>query len=316
MLYYGKSLELSRRYEVEADGVLRDRDAWFKNRVYAAAAGVLCYRRIELVSGEEGLPAAWAWAWAAALEKAQLLSFDFPLNTMLNGGHWSPEELAGWLGDAGSPEHAARLAARLGGGAPAQRAPLPAVPPEEADAIDDWSSGDEEDPEWTEDTARQLAMQRGRSRGGQICMASMPREAKAHGGQRGAAKQPREAKVLGGQRGQAALQAKPAMERQAIAQKVWATRRAKEEEAAAAAAKVAGEAGGPSWGPRSWRSWHSRWPWSAWRPRRPRRAFSAQTDGRTARPAWPLCRRSPSSAAQPTSRGRPSSAAARPAWPS
>jgi hypothetical protein len=56
------------RYELEADGVLRDKPgAPFKNRVYAAAAGVLCYRRIELVSGEA--------AWEAALEKAQLLTW-------------------------------------------------------------------------------------------------------------------------------------------------------------------------------------------------------------------------------------------------
>jgi hypothetical protein len=67
--------------------------------------------------------------------------FDFPLNKMVNGGHWSPEELCGWAADAGCSE----LAARLGGGAPAQRAPLPAVP-EEWDDWSDWSSGDEEDP--------------------------------------------------------------------------------------------------------------------------------------------------------------------------
>ncbi len=73
MLYYGKSLALVTRYAVEEDGVLRDKPSQaFKNHVYTAAAGVLRYRRIELVSGEA--------AWEAALEKAQLLRFDFPLN--------------------------------------------------------------------------------------------------------------------------------------------------------------------------------------------------------------------------------------------
>ncbi len=53
---------------MEADGVLRDKPmAVFKNRVYAAAAGVLCYRRI--TTGAEGLPAAAATA-AAELKGA------------------------------------------------------------------------------------------------------------------------------------------------------------------------------------------------------------------------------------------------------
>jgi hypothetical protein len=52
VLYYGKSLALATRYAVE-DGVLRDKPgAPFKNHVYTAAAGVLRYRRIELVSGD------------------------------------------------------------------------------------------------------------------------------------------------------------------------------------------------------------------------------------------------------------------------
>ncbi len=47
---------------MEEDGVLRVcATAVFKNSVYTAAAGVLRYRRIELVSGEA--------AWEAALEK-------------------------------------------------------------------------------------------------------------------------------------------------------------------------------------------------------------------------------------------------------
>jgi hypothetical protein len=54
-------------------------------------------------------------------------------------------------------------------------AALPAVPPEECDAIDDWSSGDEEDPE---DTAARAAM----SRNGKTRAASMPWEARSRGG--------------------------------------------------------------------------------------------------------------------------------------
>ncbi len=83
------SVELARRYELEADGVLRDKPrAVFKNLVYTAAAGVLCYRRIGI---ELAAAAATSAATAAAeLEKAQLLRHDFPLNTLLNGGHSAP----------------------------------------------------------------------------------------------------------------------------------------------------------------------------------------------------------------------------------
>jgi hypothetical protein len=84
----------------------------------------------------------------------------------------------------------------------------------------------------------------GKVRGGQAAMASMPREAMQLGGSRGS----REDKQRAGQRGAAVMQAKPAMERQAIVQKAAATRRANTEAVAAAAAKVAGEAGGDAAG--------------------------------------------------------------------
>jgi hypothetical protein len=64
-------------------------------------------------------------AWEAALERAQLLAFDFPLNSMLNGGHWSDEELRGLLLRE-CPELADRLAAGEAERAPL-RAPLPVV---------------------------------------------------------------------------------------------------------------------------------------------------------------------------------------------
>ncbi len=88
VLYYGKSLDLARRYALEEDGVLRDKEtAWFKNLVYTAAVGVLRYRRIGI---ELAAAAATSAATAAAeLEKAQLLRHDFPLNTMM-------DELASW----------------------------------------------------------------------------------------------------------------------------------------------------------------------------------------------------------------------------
>jgi hypothetical protein len=147
-------------------------------------------------------------AGEAALEKAQLLTFDFPLNAMLNGGHWSPEELCGWAADAKCPDLAARLEARLSGGAPAQRAALEA---EEWAAWSDWSLGDESDPEaeavrWGKVRAGKLGGKMGsredKSRGGKM----QPREDKS----RDAKMQPREAKVLGGKRAKAAKWAKAA----------------------------------------------------------------------------------------------------------
>jgi hypothetical protein len=185
VLYHGKSrYELSRRYEVEEDGVLRDKPgAPFKNLVYSAAAGVLRYRHIELVSGE------------AALEKAQLLTFDFPLNTMLNGGHWSPGELYGWAAEC--PDLATRLEARRGAARPLKR-PLPAD-----EAADYWSSGDESDPEAE---AVRAARSRGGKMGGKM------------GGKKGAARSRRPARELAG-----ALLVLAAY----IYEKGWATRRAK-----------------------------------------------------------------------------------------
>jgi hypothetical protein len=89
--------------------------------------------------------------------------------------------------------------ARLGGGAPAQRAPLEGPTPEELAA--DWSSGDAGHPEAEAAAARS---QRGRSRGGKTAMASMPKEAKqrgrSHGGKNGSRVDKQRAGKLGGKR--------------------------------------------------------------------------------------------------------------------
>jgi hypothetical protein len=74
---------------------------------------------------------------------------------------WSPGELYGWAAEC--PDLVARLKARLGGGAPAQRAALEAVTEKELAAIEDWSSGDELDPEAE---AAKAAKRRGGKKGG------------------------------------------------------------------------------------------------------------------------------------------------------
>jgi hypothetical protein len=102
----------------------------------------------------------------------------------------------GWALGAGYPELAARLAARLGGGAPAQRAPLPG---EDGADWSDWSSGDEEDPE---DTAARRAQQRGRSRGGATTGARNATQAgRSLGGKNGSREDKQRAGRLGGKLG-------------------------------------------------------------------------------------------------------------------
>jgi hypothetical protein len=155
------------------------------------------------------------------------------------------------------PDLVARLKARLGGGAPAQRAPLEGPMPEELAAIDDWSSGDELDPEAeAAKAAKQRAKQRGRKKGGKttagktLTQAGSPRGGKTTGGRNatqagrslGGKNQSRVDTQRGGHRGAAVLRAKPAAERAAMFQKGLATRRAKAAAAAVAELEAEGRA--------------------------------------------------------------------------
>jgi hypothetical protein len=162
-------------------------------RSYAEAAAlvealgkVAEHRDVQLVVGP--------WRDTTDLRTVRLgTCFDFPLNIILNGGHWSREELRWLLREW--PALAARLEAADERLLPAQRARLLAVPPEEADAWSDWSSVSDSDPE---DTAARAAMLRGAKKGAK------------KGGKMGSREDKSRAGKLGGKRSGAARRAKAA----------------------------------------------------------------------------------------------------------
>jgi hypothetical protein len=112
VLYYGKSLDLSRRYALEEDGVLRDKEtARFKNRVYTAAVGVLRYRRIGI---ELAAAAATSAATAAADDWSSGDESD-PEDEAASRGRSLGGKLGGKNGSREAKQRAGKLGGKLGG---------------------------------------------------------------------------------------------------------------------------------------------------------------------------------------------------------